>query len=155
MQLEEGPHQSIEDDEVKTVWKGKERTSADIHDVLTFLVEMQARTSVETHVFLDGLWYSRFQLYSLSRLPFVAMYNHYKGVFDDYQRSTGEEHPDAWTLYFFSKAYCKPYCPDHKVHALTASHEVRPAIGDGMDEDSGGFISLSEVCAASLSYVEL
>ncbi|PSS38103.1 hypothetical protein PHLCEN_2v83 [Hermanssonia centrifuga] len=90
--LDAGPHEYIDDPDIKAVWK-----------------EMGSRTSAKTRVFLDA----------------VHSYLHRKFLLHEVE--TGSPHPDHWTLHFLSKII------------------FYPSIGDGIDEDSSGFVSVHEV----------
>lgn len=90
--LDAGPHEFIEDEDIKAVWK-----------------DMQSRTSAKTRVFLD------------------AVHGYFQRKFAEHEAQTGQKHADAWTLHFLSKII------------------FYPAIGDAIDEDSSGFVSVHEV----------
>lgn len=79
-------------------------------DIKAVWEEMQARTSVKTRIFFD------------------AVYNYFESLFTDRsQRPGDQEHPDAWTLHFLSKAY------------------FRPAIADAIDEETSEYITPAQI----------
>lgn len=62
LQLEEGPHEYIEDPDIRTVWKGKHNLFHLISSFAGILAdshraEMGSRLSAKTRVFLDGTCY--------------------------------------------------------------------------------------------------
>ncbi|EKM50992.1 uncharacterized protein PHACADRAFT_32038 [Phanerochaete carnosa HHB-10118-sp] len=123
-QLDSGPHEDIEDPEIKAVWKGSDECQ-DAHIPRCSVAAIDNRSS--TH---DG--------------SLAALHNHYQRVFDEHRDHTGQEHPDIWALYFLSKAYCKGRYICNLRFSTNSFQLVRPAIGDGMDEDCSGFKSLPE-----------
>jgi len=56
-----------------------------------------------------------------------AVHHHFSQKFNLHQSTTGEIHPDSWTLNYMSKIIC------------------HPAIGDAIDEDGSGYLSVLEV----------
>ena len=86
-------------------------------------------------------------LYLPHTAPSTALYNYFDKIFSEHKSSTGLDHKDTWTLHFLSRGYCK-YVPSIYAETSSSSSSVRPAIGDGIDEDSSGFISLPEVGAS-------
>ncbi|KAF9062992.1 hypothetical protein BDP27DRAFT_1335820 [Rhodocollybia butyracea] len=91
-QMDSGPHELIQNDEVKEIWK-----------------EMKWRLSCKTRHFVD------------------ALHHYYVQKFSEHQKSKGEPHPDQWTLKFTGRAI------------------FQPAIGDAIDSDASGYISIDEI----------
>ncbi|KAJ7117415.1 hypothetical protein C8R43DRAFT_107837 [Mycena crocata] len=89
--LDSGPHDLIEDEDIKAVWK-----------------EMNWRLSCKCRHFVD------------------AVHHHYAQKFGKYTLETGEPHPERWTLKFLGNII------------------FYPAIGDAIDEDGSGYISVHE-----------
>ncbi|KAJ6599257.1 hypothetical protein DFH09DRAFT_1303774 [Mycena vulgaris] len=89
--LDSGPHDLIQDEDIKAVWKDM---------VVTFLPGCRH--------FVD------------------AVHHHFAQKFGKYTLETGEPHPEQWTLKFLSNII------------------FYPAIGDAIDEDGSGYISVHE-----------
>lgn len=73
---------------------------------------------------------------------------HFTQEFLEYQQKQGQPHEDSWTLYFLSKVICMSDClQDHRCGGsdLMENCLVYPAIAEGIDEDSSGFVSVHEV----------
>ncbi|ESK93009.1 hypothetical protein Moror_8912 [Moniliophthora roreri MCA 2997] len=92
LKLDAGPHDFIEDEDIRTVWK-----------------EMQWRQTCKVRHFVD------------------AINHYYARRFAIYQLTYGEPHPEKWTLEFMSRII------------------FYPAIGDAIDDDGSGFVSIYEV----------
>ncbi|KAG9093130.1 hypothetical protein FRC06_011653, partial [Ceratobasidium sp. 370] len=93
MKLDSGPHEIINDPDIKAIWK-----------------DMNWRNSVKSRHFVS------------------AVHHHFEQVFAQYAiDNNGARHPDTWTLNYLSRVI------------------FYPAIGDAIDEDSSGFVSLYEL----------
>ncbi|EIM88968.1 uncharacterized protein STEHIDRAFT_166915 [Stereum hirsutum FP-91666 SS1] len=90
-QLNEGPHELLQDEDIKKIWKG-----------------VKWRNSVKRRVFVD------------------AIHDHYHQKFQEHFIEKGTLHPDYWTLQILSKVM------------------FHSAIGDAVDDDSSGFVSVYE-----------
>ncbi|KAG9078847.1 hypothetical protein FS749_009094 [Ceratobasidium sp. UAMH 11750] len=93
MKLDSGPHEVINDPDIKAIWK-----------------DMNWRNTVKSRHFVS------------------AVHHHFEQVFVQYTiDNNGAQHPDTWTLNYLSRVI------------------FYPAIGDAIDEDSSGFVSLHEL----------
>ncbi|KII90017.1 hypothetical protein PLICRDRAFT_575939 [Plicaturopsis crispa FD-325 SS-3] len=90
--LDAGPHELIEDEDVRSLWKDSEW-----------------KMSVKCRVFVDGV------------------HDYFATKFIESKKSTGHPHPDMWTLRILSKVM------------------FHGAIGDAIDADGSGFLSVREV----------
>ncbi|GJE90642.1 hypothetical protein PsYK624_067860 [Phanerochaete sordida] len=93
---------------IQTLERGPHEFIED-EDIKVIWRDMPSRTSAKTRQFL------------------AALHGFFQRKFVQHEHESGEQHPDAWTLYFLSKVI------------------FYPAIGDGMDEDSSGFLSVHEL----------
>ncbi|KAG8737624.1 hypothetical protein FRC10_008026 [Ceratobasidium sp. 414] len=108
MKLDSGPHEVINDPDIKTIWKG---------------------------LYMRHFQFSRANSnltcsyrYAKSRHFVSAVHHHFEQVFTQYTiDNNGARHPDTWTLNYLSRVI------------------FYPAIGDAIDEDSSGFVSLHEL----------
>ncbi|KAF8603840.1 hypothetical protein BDV93DRAFT_544465 [Ceratobasidium sp. AG-I] len=97
LQLDAGPHEVINDPDIKVIWKA-------------FALDMKWRNSVKARHFVS------------------AVHHHFEQSFIQYALDhEGTQHPDLWTLNYMSRVI------------------FYPAIGDAIDEDSSGFVSLNEL----------
>ncbi|PSS37523.1 hypothetical protein PHLCEN_2v637 [Hermanssonia centrifuga] len=67
------------------------------------------------------------RLSAKTRVFLDAVHSYFSRKFIQHELDTGSPHPDVWTLHFLSKII------------------FYPSIGDGIDEDSSGFVSVHEV----------
>ncbi|GJE90655.1 hypothetical protein PsYK624_067990 [Phanerochaete sordida] len=93
---------------IQTLERGPHEFIED-EDIKVIWRDMPSRTSAKTRQFL------------------AALHGFFQRKFVKHEHEKGEQHPDAWTLYFLSKV----------IFYL--------AIGDGIDEDCSGFLSVHEV----------
>ncbi|KAJ7283805.1 hypothetical protein C8J57DRAFT_1293627 [Mycena rebaudengoi] len=91
--LDSGPHDLINDQDIKAVWKG-------------MLLRLNWRLSCKCRHFVD------------------AVHHHYAQKFGKFTVETGEPHPERWTLKFLSNIIF---------------------LGDAIDEDGSGYLSVHEV----------
>ncbi|KAJ7086700.1 hypothetical protein C8R44DRAFT_893496 [Mycena epipterygia] len=96
--LDAGPHDLIDDEDIKAVWK----------DMVLILSRKNWRLSCKCRHFVD------------------AVHHHFAQKFGKFTLETGEPHPERWTLKFMSNII------------------FYPAIGDAIDEDGSGYISVHE-----------
>ncbi|KAJ7368104.1 hypothetical protein DFH08DRAFT_947060 [Mycena albidolilacea] len=97
--LDSGPHDLIQDEDIKAVWKG----------TLPSHCPQNWRLSCKSRHFVD------------------AVHHHFAQKFAKYTLKKGEPHPERWTLKFLSNII------------------FYPAIGDAIDEDGSGYLSVHEV----------
>ncbi|KAJ7596210.1 hypothetical protein C8J56DRAFT_396992 [Mycena floridula] len=92
LHMESGPHNLIDDEDIKTVWKN-----------------MKWRISCKARHFVD------------------AVHQHFAHKYSKHRQTTGFAHPEQWTLKFLGRVI------------------FQPTIGDAIDEDGSGYISVHEV----------
>ncbi|KIM78706.1 hypothetical protein PILCRDRAFT_10927 [Piloderma croceum F 1598] len=112
--LDSGPHNLINDEDIRAVWKGEQIYYGLQFDLLIIFKltrngHQQWRLSCKIRHFVD------------------AIHHHFSQKFLSHQQTTGEKHPDFWTLNYMSKVI------------------FYPAIGDAIDQDSSGYLSVIEV----------
>ncbi|KDQ31210.1 hypothetical protein PLEOSDRAFT_1111711 [Pleurotus ostreatus PC15] len=98
--LDAGPHELIDDPDVKALWQG----------MPSFLPELHKwRTSVKVRPFVD------------------ALHEYFQRQYAMKKQETGSAPDDAWTLKYLAKVM------------------YHPAIGNAIDEDGSGFVSVHEL----------
>ncbi|KAG8730980.1 hypothetical protein FRC11_005410, partial [Ceratobasidium sp. 423] len=77
---------------------------------------------------MKRIWKDMQWRHSVKGRHFVsAVHHHFEQTFIRYRRETGTPHPDVWTLNYLSRVI------------------FYPSIGDAIDEDSSGYVSLHEL----------
>jgi hypothetical protein len=74
-----------------------------------------------------------------------AIFNHFRGVVLETVQKHTEADPEEWTLDILSKAICQCSAPPA---TMTSTDQLRadyPAIGEAIDGDSSGAISILEI----------
>ncbi|KAJ3889096.1 hypothetical protein GG344DRAFT_79106 [Lentinula edodes] len=129
--LDAGPHELIRDEDIRQIWKGKYGG----HNPCGFTELMPKyhqkwRLSCKTRHFVD------------------ALHHYYVQKFTQYRKTTGETHKDQWTLRFTGRVICKWIIPtpgEILVNLTELTPAVQPAIGDAIDMDASGYVSIDEV----------
>ncbi|KAJ3901092.1 hypothetical protein F5879DRAFT_924901 [Lentinula edodes] len=129
--LDAGPHELIRDEDIRQIWKGKYGG----HNPCGFTELMPKyhqkwRLSCKTRHFVD------------------ALHHYYVQKFTQYRKTTGETHKDQWTLRFTGRVICKWIIPspgEILVNLTEPTPAVQPAIGDAIDMDASGYVSIDEV----------
>ncbi|KAJ7257383.1 hypothetical protein C8J57DRAFT_1472751 [Mycena rebaudengoi] len=105
--MDSGPHDLIDDPDVKEIWKGN-----------------GWKFSVKSRIFVDGEW-MRLLFWGESERCSKAASNYYTGKFST--PPDGDAPDDTWTLKILGKVI------------------NYPSLGEAMDEDASGFISVHEM----------
>lgn len=105
------------------------------------------RLSCKTRHFVDGTFHRVNRFISDIHVA-SALHHYYVQKFTQYRKMTGETHKDQWTLRFTGRVICKWILPSPAevlVNLTEPTPAVQPAIGDAIDMDASGYVSIDEV----------